>query len=45
MPPGESKNAGTRYLDLHEDDAIDAVELTKWVKQAAKLTGYLAPRG
>jgi hypothetical protein len=44
MPPGESKNAGTRYLDLHEDDAIDAAQLTKWVNQAAKLPGYLDPR-
>jgi hypothetical protein len=44
MPPGESKNAGTRYLDLHEDDAIDAAQLTKWVKQAAKRPCYLDPR-
>ena len=44
MPPGESRNAGTRYLDIHEEDAIDAVQLTKWVKQAAKLPGYLDPR-
>jgi hypothetical protein len=44
MPPGESKNADTRYLDIHEDDAIDAAQLTKWLKQAAKLPGYLDPR-
>jgi len=44
MPPGESKNADTRYLDIHEDDAIDAAQLTKWLRQAAKLPGYLDPR-
>ena len=44
MPPGKSKNADTRYLDIHEDDAIDAAQLTKWLRQAAKLPGYLDPR-
>jgi hypothetical protein len=44
MPPGESRNADTRYLDIHEDSEIDAAQLAKWVKQAAKLPGYLNPR-
>lgn len=43
MPPGESKTANTRYLDIRESDTIDEAQLAKWVKQAAKLPGFLAP--
>ena len=37
MPPGKSKNEGTRYLDIAEDDELDEVELVSWIKQAASL--------
>ena len=40
LPPGESKQADVRYLDIHEDDALDEPQLAKWVKQAAKLPGW-----
>ena len=30
-----------RYLDLHESDARDEAQMSKWVKQAAKLPGWL----
>jgi hypothetical protein len=43
MPPGESKTANTRYLDIREGDEIDEAQLAKWAKQAAKLPGFLAP--
>ena len=43
MPPGESKTANTRYIDIREGDAIDAAQLAKWAKQAAKLPGFLTP--
>ena len=43
LPPGASKDKNTRYLDIREGDAIDEAQLTKWVKQAAKLPGFLAP--
>ena len=43
MPPGESKTANTRYLDIRETDEIDEAQLAKWAKQAAKLPGFLAP--
>ncbi len=42
MPPGESKDKNMRYLDIHEDDKLDEAQMTKWVKQAAKLPGWMA---
>jgi hypothetical protein len=42
VPPGASKDANVRYLDIHEGDGIDEAQLTKWVKQAAKIPGWMA---
>jgi hypothetical protein len=42
LPPGPSKDKNTRYLDIHEDDALDDVQLTRWVQQAAALPGWLS---
>ncbi|MGV3489923.1 MAG: DUF1801 domain-containing protein [Devosia sp.] len=39
MPPGASKQADVRYLDLHEGDGIDEKQFADWVKQASKLPG------
>jgi hypothetical protein len=39
VPPGASKHKEVRYLDIHEDDAIDEEEFTAWVKQASRLPG------
>jgi hypothetical protein len=39
VPPGESKSKDTRYLDIHEDDQFDEVQLAAWVKQASQLPG------
>ena len=39
VPPGESKNEGTRYLDIHEDDELDDTQFTDWVEQASRLPG------
>lgn len=44
-PPGASKRPGVRCLDIHERDEFDAAQFAKWVRQAAKLPGYLAPKG
>lgn len=41
-PPGASKVEGTRYLDIHENDPVDAAQLADWVTQAARLPGFLA---
>ena len=39
VPPGESKQKHVRYLDIREDDKLDAKQFTAWVKQASKLPG------
>jgi hypothetical protein len=44
LPPGPSKDKDARYLDIHEGEAIDAKQFTDWVKQAAKLPGFLGPK-
>ncbi len=41
LPPGESKQKDVRYLDVREDDELDAAQFAKWVKQAAKLPGWV----
>ena len=41
VPPGPSKSPDTRYLDLHEADALDEVQLASWVRQAAALPGWV----
>lgn len=40
VPPGPSKHEDVRYLDIHQDDEIDEVQLAAWVKQAAALPGW-----
>ena len=40
MPPKASKVEGTRYLDIHEGDALDKKQLTSWLQQALKLPGH-----
>lgn len=38
LPPGTSKYAYVRYLDVYEG-ALDEAQFTDWVKQASKLPG------
>ena len=40
MPPGESKHAEVRYLDIPKE-GFDAKQLAAWIKQAAKLPGRM----
>jgi hypothetical protein len=40
-PPGTSRHAEVRYLDIHEDD-FDEAQTAKWVKQAAALPGWMS---
>jgi hypothetical protein len=42
LPPGVSKGKDVRYLDIHEGDALDEAQLSKWLKQAAALPGWLS---
>ena len=37
VPPGGSKQANVRYLDLHEDDPLDENQLATWIQQAASI--------
>jgi len=39
--PGASKHEEVRYLDIHEDDALDEKLVTSWIRQAAKLPGWV----
>ncbi|RVT92692.1 DUF1801 domain-containing protein [Sphingomonas crocodyli] len=39
VPPGKSKQAEVRYLDIREDDAIDEAQLADWIRQASALPG------
>jgi hypothetical protein len=42
VPPGVSKDKNMRYLDIHEDDEFNEAQFGKWVKQAAKLPGWMS---
>ncbi|UYN99823.1 MAG: DUF1801 domain-containing protein [Devosia sp.] len=39
IPPGASKQAEVRYLDIYEDDEIDAEQIADWAVQASRLPG------
>ena len=39
VPPIESRNAGTRYLHIHEHDQLDEKLVTSWIRQASELPG------
>lgn len=38
-PPGASKQAEVRYLDIREHDDLDAAQFADWVRQAGALPG------
>jgi len=40
VPPGESTSKATRYLDIHQDDALDEARLAAWIRQAAAVPGW-----
>ena len=39
VPPKASKHDEVRYLDVHEDDELDEVQLVSWIEQASRLPG------
>lgn len=41
LPPGESTQKDVRYLDIHEDEALDEAQFAAWVQQAAALPGWV----
>jgi hypothetical protein len=40
LPPGASKQADIRHVDVHEDD-LDEAQMAKWVRKAAALPGWM----
>lgn len=41
VPPGESKHAEARYLDIYEHAPLDEAQLASWIQQAAALPGWI----
>jgi hypothetical protein len=41
LPPGDSKDKNTRYLDIHEDDPLDEELVVSWIRQASALPGWV----
>lgn len=41
MPPGVSKQKDVRYFDIYEDTHIDEELMADWIRQAAKLPGWV----
>ncbi|WP_343040565.1 DUF1801 domain-containing protein [Nitratireductor arenosus] len=39
VPPVASKVEGTRYVNFHENDALDEARIADWVRQASCLPG------
>lgn len=39
LPPGTSKQANVRYLDIYEGRPFDEAQLSDWVRQASALPG------
>jgi hypothetical protein len=39
VPPGPSKQADVRYLDIRENEPLDEARFVYWVKQASELPG------
>ena len=39
IPPVDSKNPGTRYVHVHEDEVLDETLWSSWIRQAAALDG------
>jgi hypothetical protein len=42
VPPGGTpKSKDVRWIDVHEDDEFDELQMATWVKQAAALPGWV----
>jgi hypothetical protein len=40
---GTARSKDARWIDIREGDELDEAQMAKWVKQAVKLRGFLAP--
>jgi hypothetical protein len=41
VPPGASTHEDVRYFDIYEGDKVDEKLMASWIKQAAKLPGWV----
>ncbi|WP_338028093.1 DUF1801 domain-containing protein [Croceibacterium selenioxidans] len=41
-PPVTSKDSDVRYLHIFEDEPVDEKQLADWIREAAKLPGWMA---
>jgi hypothetical protein len=41
LPPVESKDKNTRYFHIHENEKLDEKQVASWIRQAAKLPGWM----
>jgi hypothetical protein len=41
VPPGASKHADVRYLDIRDDGEVDEKLLASWIRQAAAVPGWI----
>ena len=41
MPPGTSKHDEVRYVDIREGDEPDGAQMETWIRQAARLPGWI----
>jgi hypothetical protein len=45
LPPGgTARSRDARWIDIHEGDELDEMQMASWVTQAAALPGFLGPR-
>lgn len=42
LPPVDSKDPDTRYFHIHEQDRLDDALMEEWVRQAARLPGWMS---
>ncbi len=40
LPPGTSRSAETRWVDIYEDDPLDEKQMASWMKQATSIPGW-----
>ncbi len=43
-PGGTPRSQGARWLDIRESDVLDEAQVADWIRQAAALPGFLAPK-
>jgi hypothetical protein len=43
LPPGGTKKSGEmRWIDLHDGEGVDEAQLVRWIRQAARIPGWMS---